>query len=199
MPYTSFVHMKVADSILVSELAGSRNLAGASAGKVWFQDARSRIESGPPGWHAIDFDGVEIATVSWLREAVVALKRLASVLRPDVDLVAVNLSALVCEELAVALDATNNVMIAADRFAESTVYEPTVLGRLDPALRETLDVIQELPESDAPVLAKLLPHVGLSAANNRLASLEEKGILMSEKRGRTRIYRPVMENLQYGN
>ncbi len=191
--------MKISDYILVSELAGSRNLAGASAGKAWFQEARSRLESGPPGWHAIDFKGVEIATVSWLREAVVALKRFAAVLRPDIYLVAVNLSALVSEELAVALDATNNVMIASDRFAESVVCESTVLGRLDPALRETLDVIQELPESNAPVLAKLLPHVGLSAANNRLASLEEKGILMSEKRGRKRIYRPVMENLQYGN
>ena len=191
--------MKVFNYIPVSELAGSPNLAGASAGKAWFQEARSCLESGPPGWYAIDFKGVKIATVSWLREAVVALKRFSAVLRPDIDLVAVNLSDLVREELAVALEATNNVMIVSDLIADSVVHQPTVLGRLDSALRETLNAIEQLPESDAPILAKVVPHLGLSAANNRLASLEEKGILTSEKRGRKRVYRPVMENLQYGN
>ena len=191
--------MKVSSHIPVFELAGSSNLAGASAGREWFLAARSLIESGPPGWHAIDFKDVEIATVSWLREAVVELKRVSAVLRPDIYLVAVNLSELVREELAIALEATNNVMIASDLLADSTVHQPTVLGRLDSALRETLKAIEQLPESDAPMLAKVVPDLGLSAANNRLASLEEKGILTSEKRGRKRIYRPVMENLQYGN
>lgn len=191
--------MKISGYILVSELAGSDHLAGASAGGAWFQDARTRLESGPPGWHAIDFKGVKIATVSWLREAVVALKLFAAVLRPDIDLVAVNLSDLVREELAVALEATNNVMIVSDLIADSVLHQPAVLGRLDFALRETLNAIGQLPESDAPILAKVVPYLGLSAANNRLASLEEKGILTSEKRGRKRVYRPVMENLQYGN
>lgn len=114
-------------------------------------------------------------------------------------MVAVNLSDLVREELAVALEATNNVMIVSDLVADSVVHQPTVVGRLDSALRETLKAIERLPESDAPILAKVVPDLGLSAANNRLASLVKKGILTSEKRGGKRIYRPVMENLQYGN
>lgn len=192
--------MKVSNVILVSELASSTSLAGAAAGTEWFQKARIRLESGPPGWHAVDFHDVQIATVSWLREAVVELQRFAAVVRPDIDLVAVNLSALVREELAITLEATKRVMIASDRFARDVVHQATVLGRLDNALRETLNAIQHLPESDAPILTKVLPGgLQLSAANNRLALLETKGILRSEKRGRKRIYRAVMENLQYGN
>lgn len=76
--------------------------------------------------------------------------------------------------------------------------DPELLGHLDSALYETLVVVGGNTMFDASVVSNSLPHVSLSAANNRLAALESKGVLKSTRRGRSRMYRPVVEGLRYG-
>lgn len=190
--------MNVGGNILVSEIARATDLAGAADGAAWFQAARQRLDAAQPGLNAIDFNGVRIATVSWLREGVLALCRYASTMRPDLRLIATRLTPLVREELEVALDATGAVLIAAETEPGSPPTQPVVLGRLDAALRDTLRAVEGKPEFDATFVSRAIPGVGASAANNRLAALEAKGILLSERRGRSRLYRPLLENLRYG-
>lgn len=190
--------MNVCGHISVSEVARSPDLAGAADGAAWFQAARSRLDVARTGIHAIDFAGVRIATVSWLREGVLALCKYAAAMRPDLRFVATGLSQVVREELEVALEATGAVLIAADFGSDFRLTEPVVLGRLDPALRDTLQVVEGQPEFDATYVSRAIPGVGVSAANNRLAALEGKGVLTSERRGRSRLYRPLLENLRYG-
>lgn len=190
--------MNVCVNIPVSEIARSTDLAGAADGAAWFQAARPRVDAAPPGLLAIDFAGVRIATVSWLREGVLALCRYAATMRPDLRLVATGLTPLVREELEVALDATGAVLIVAGFEPNSPPTQPVVLGRLDTALRDTLRATEGKPEFDATFVSRAIPGVGVSAANNRLAALETKGILISERRGRSRVYRPLLENLRYG-
>jgi len=157
-----------------------------------------QLDSAQPGLHAIDFENVRLATVSWLREAVLALQKYAAAMRPEIVLIVVNLAELVREELAVALEATGNVIVAASVSRDLQVRNPVLMGRLDPALSETLRVVQGQGEFDASFVSRALPHVGLSAANNRLSALEAKGILKSERYGRARVYRPALEDLLYG-
>lgn len=191
--------MNVCGTILVSEIARSSDLAGAADGAAWFQRARSDLDAARPGLYALDFAGVRLATVSWLREGALALCKYAAAMRPDLRLIVANLSQLAREEYEVALDATGSVLIAADLESGSQLRNPVVMGRLDPALRDTLLAVESRPEFDATFVSRAIPGVGLSAANNRLAALEAKGILTSERRGRSRLYRPLLENLRYGN
>jgi len=190
--------MNVCSIIPVAELARSTELAGAADGIAWFQCARARLDAAESGLHAIDFATVRLATVSWVREAVLALQKYAAAMRPDILFIVTNLSDLVREELAVAVEATGSIIIAADLTFELRVRNPVLMGLLDPALGETLRIVSGLQEFDASLVSRALPRVGLSAANNRLAALETKGILKSERRGRTRVYRPVLEDMHYG-
>lgn len=190
--------MKICDIIPVSELAGSSDLAGALDGGIWLQAARPRVEAAQAGLQAIDFSGVRIATVSWLREGILAMLKYASAVRPELRFVATGLSDIVREELEVALEATGGVLISADMTPDCGLIAPIVLGRLDPALHATLQAVEGQHEFDATFVSQAIPGVGLSAANNRLAALESKGILVSERRGRSRHYRPLLENLRYG-
>ena len=190
--------MKICTIIQVLDHADAAELAGAASGAMWSQAVRPIIESAAPGLHALDFTGVRVATVSWLREGVLAIKNYSHAVRPDVMLLVVNLPELVREELVVALEATSGVMIGAELSQELEIHAPCVLGRLDLALGETLRVVQHEREFDAPFVSREVPNLALSAANNRLAAIESKGILKSERHGRGRIYRPVLENLNYG-
>lgn len=190
--------MNVCGNIPVSEIARSTDLAGATDGTAWFQSARQRVDAAQPGLYALDFAGIRIATVSWLREGALALCKYAAAMRPEIRFVATNLSQLVREELEVALDATGSVLIAADLEPSFQPRQPILLGQLDPALRDTLRAVESRSEFDATFVSRAIPGVGVSAANNRLAALEAKGILTSERRGRSRLYRPLLEKLRYG-
>jgi DNA-binding transcriptional ArsR family regulator len=190
--------MNVCSTIRVAESARSIDVAGAADGALWFQVARQRLDTAEPGLHAIDFDTVRLATVSWLREGPLALRKYAEVMRPDIFLIVTNLAEFVREELAVALEATGSVIVTADLSSQLRVRDPLLMGHLDPALRETLRAVEGQTEFDATSVSRLLPRVGPSAASNRLAALETKRILKSERRGRTRVYRPVLEDLHYG-
>jgi DNA-binding transcriptional ArsR family regulator len=190
--------MKICSIIQVLDHADAAELAGAASGAAWFRAVRPWIDSADPGLHGLDFAGVRVATVSWLREGVLALMKYGKAVRDDITIIAANLPELVREELAVALEATSGVMIAAQVTAELEIHAPCVLGRLDPALEQTLRVVQHEREFDAPFVSREVPELALSAANNRLAAIEAKGILRSERRGRGRVYRPVLENLDYG-
>ena len=190
--------MKVCGIISVCDTAAATELAGAVNGQAWFFAARGDVDQAAAGVHAVDFGGVRLATVSWLREAVIAVIRYARAMRPDVVVVVANLSELVREELHLALEATGEVCVDVGSLDGETA-EPVILGRLDPALRETLKTVEGAREFDASAVRRSIPRLALSAANNRLAALEAKGVLTSERRGRTRIYRPLLERLRYGD
>jgi DNA-binding transcriptional ArsR family regulator len=191
--------MNVLGCIRVLDSGGATVLAGATAGASWFRAARDEVDASVAGAQILDFSGVTLATVSWLREAVIELQRYVLEFCPDVVLLVTNLTDLVREELIVALDASGHVLIEASIVASTEISDATVLGKLDPALNDTLQAVLRKTEFDATFVTEVLPPLKLPAANNRLAALEERRLLKSERRGRNRIYRPVVENLSYGN
>lgn len=188
--------MKICSTIIVADLAKSTELAGAQNGAAWTASARTIIDRAAGGLIILDFQGIRLATVSWLREAILTLRRYADAVRTDLLFAATNLAPLVREEFEETLRATGNVFLL---LPENGDPKPLLIGVLDPALRETLIAVDGKPEFDATVISRSIPAVGASAANNRLAALEKKGILTSQRRGRLRVYRPVLEGLVYGN
>lgn len=186
-------------TISVYELAGSQELAGATDGQAWLAKARPLLDAMSPGICLIDFAGVRLATVSWLREAVIGLNRYVRSMRPEVWIVLCNPTSLVQEELSVALEATSQVAIAAVTAVDGSLDSPRLLGRLDPALLEAFKASENQREFDASIVCKSVPNLAASAANNRLAALESRGVLISERRGRNRVYRTVLENLHHGH
>lgn len=191
--------MNVQSSVPVRSASDGDVLAGAQDGCNWALRTRAAIDRADSGFHAVDFVGVRLATASWLREAVLGLVTYARATRPDIRLIVSNASPAVLEELQVALEHTKAVLIAAHVPASKRILRPRLIGTLDQALDESLKAVVGRTESDAPFLTRTFPQLGLSAANNRLSALEERGALISERRGRSRVYRPILEGLSYGN
>jgi hypothetical protein len=71
-----------------------------------------------------------------------------------------------------------------------------VVGSLDEKQRLTLEAVIREGETDAATLREKheeTDKIGTTGWNNRLSSLAEKGLVVEVKRGRGKLYRPVLE------
>jgi len=67
-----------------------------------------------------------------------------------------------------------------------------LVGNLDPTQKQTLDLVCRLGSADAPGLAKKDKSVGVTAWNNRLATLNSKGLLREQRAGQAKVFKPVL-------
>lgn len=143
----------------------------------------------------LDFTGVEVATSSFLREAVIAFRDYARLSLANVYPVAANLASPVLEELEFFLRARNDVFWICDLDANDWVSGARFLGDLDPAQRATFDAVRDLGAVTAPELAVRFPNqsIGPTAWNNRLSGLAAKGLLVERKVGKTKSFSPLLE------
>ncbi len=105
-----------------------------------------------------------------------------------------NINAGIREELAYLFSKENEaVMICTlDDKGASNVE---ILGVLEEKQKLTLDLVRQLGEADAGLLAAKLKKedIGLTAWNNRLAALAAKGLVFELRHGRSKSYKPVLE------
>ena len=143
----------------------------------------------------LDFSGIDLATGSFLREAVLGFRDFSRNAMGALYPVVANANATIEEELSVYLKDRNDAIWACSLSEDCKVTGPHILGQLDMAQRTTLQLIVEYHRISAPELAKLRPDegVGVTAWNNRLAALAAKGIVMEFKEGKTKSFAPVME------
>jgi hypothetical protein len=143
----------------------------------------------------LDFEGVAVATSSFLREAVIGFRDYARLSLANVYPVAANLEPPVLEELEFFLRARNDVFWVCDLDDSERVSGARLLGDLDPAQRTTFDAVRELGAVTAPELADRFPNqsIGPTAWNNRLSGLAVKGLLVERKVGKTKSFRPLLE------
>jgi hypothetical protein len=98
--------------------------------------------------------------------------------------------------------------IVADQTADAFVFAALrngelingrVVGYLGEKEALTLRLVTELGEADARrVRDRSGETTGPTVWNNRLSSLSEKGILVERNEGRTKLYRPVIGEIVYG-
>lgn len=143
----------------------------------------------------LDFQGVKVATSSFIREAIIGFRDYARRSLANVYPVAANPDPAVLEELEFFLQARNDVFWVCDVDAHGQASGARLVGDLDPAQRSTFETICELGSVTAPELAARFPdqRIGPTAWNNRLSSLAAKGLVIERKAGKTKSFSPVLE------
>lgn len=175
-------------------------LAGSLDGKKAFVDLiQKTIVPVEPEVCFLDFAGINIATVSFLRESVVAYRNHTRSTWPSIYPVCANLSDPVREELASFLAMWSDALVTCTLGTENRISNIEIVGKIDGKQGVALRGVIELGEVNAPSLrAYSGEDVAPTAWNNRLGALAAKGILIEVGSGRNKRYRPVLEGLCYG-
>lgn len=142
----------------------------------------------------LDFGGIDIATGSFLREAVLGFRDFSRNAVGMLYPVLANANATIEEELSVYLKDRNDAIWACSLDEDHVALSPHILGELDITQMKTLQLISQHQPISAPELAKLQPNEGIGTTgwNNRLATLAMKGVLMEIKQGKTKKFSLVM-------
>jgi hypothetical protein len=171
-------------------------LAGSAEGRAFLAHMIQRTGRDPAEPEAIllDFAKIQVATSSYLREAVVQLRDLLRSRRSNYYPVVVNAGDAVMEELTMLLHDHGDAMLACvlDELGHPRRVVP--IGRLEKVQQRTFELVVERGEIGAVDAQKLFPGETLTvtAWNNRLAALAERGLVVELSRGRLKRYRPVL-------
>lgn len=175
--------------------ASGQMLAGAITGRKALARLveQTNINPAQPEEIYLDFEGVEVATASFLREAVFAFRDAIRRDRPNYYPVVANANELVEDELKVLLGSRGDAILlcALDHGRPS---HPRLLGDLDAKQKATFDLVQR-GETDAAQLMKEhgeTEGVKQTAFNNRLAALAVLGLITEITEGRAKRYRAVL-------
>jgi len=141
----------------------------------------------------LDFAGVESATASYLRESVMGFRDYCLRSRLPLYAVVANAHPDIIEELEIVLAAENDAILACSLSPENDATAVRIFGPLDHTQRITLDEVSKRGQVDAITLSQTSDEVGSTAWNNRLVALAGKGLVIEEKKGRGKYYRPVVE------
>lgn len=143
----------------------------------------------------LDFASIEVATASFLREAVIGFRDYARQSLPNIYPAVANPTSAVAEELDFFVRARGDVLWACQLDAEDAVVGARLIGDLDPAQRSTFDAAVSLGAITAPELAARYAdqRIGATAWNNRLSALATKGLLVERKQGKSKSFSPLLE------
>jgi hypothetical protein len=187
--------------ILISDLAQGPVLSGALRGQELLAKLMRTVGEEPdaPSALFLDFDGIESATASFLRESILAFRDLVRGRRSTIYPVVANASELVQEDLKELVRSRGGVLLVCRLSADGAISDARLIGDLDPKQQLTFDIVRERGETDAVELTrdyKAKEDVGSTAWNNRLSSLVALGLLIEEmSTGRTKRYRPLLEGV----
>lgn len=145
----------------------------------------------------LDFADVDIATGSFLREAVMGFRDFCRNATGMMYPVVSNANETIEEELATYLRGRNDAIWACSLDGNDKATNPRILGELDSGQMGTIQLIAQHHPISAPELAKLRPDekIGATAWNNRLATLSAKGMLKEVRHGKTKLFSPVLETV----
>ncbi|MCA8891435.1 MAG: hypothetical protein KDA56_06365 [Hyphomonas sp.] len=172
-------------------------LAGAIDGRDAFLAILGDCARAPsiPQILILDFKGISLATASFLRECVFALKDHMRARRSNWYPVLANVSATIEDELSILTQAGRDALILINCGSDGEIQAPRLFGDLDPKHQRTFEMVAERGEADATSLAAAYGHSeqleNTTAWNNRLRTLSERGVLMEFSKGRAKTYKPA--------
>lgn len=183
--------------VVLTELSrGDSVLAGSSSGRAMF-NALWRLASDHAGLLFLDFLGIRVATSSFMREAIVVFRNRVRDEFPAIYPVLTNVSAEVEEELVTLLNQMGEAFWVFGLDKKGEIRSRRLIGRLDPKLKETLDLIDAGRGNDAATLWKgtnSTESIGVTAWNNRLANLSKQGLVFESRVGKQKSFRPLHES-----
>lgn len=174
-------------------------LAGATPGQAAFL-AMLKDTSTPrePSVVFLDFAGVQVATGSFLREAVVAYRNHVRGHIPALYPVVANATQSVIDELVMLLELRSDALVICTLDQAGAPKDSKIIGVVDGKQQEALLEVIAQGATDAPTLAKATPEQKPTVWNNRLSALVEKGLVIEDSSAKTKRYRPVLKGLTYG-
>lgn len=185
--------------ISVYELCGKKSiLSGTFSGRQLLSALIAAVPSkDSPEVIFLDFTSVDVATSSFLRESIFSFRSFTRRSIPSLYPVISNASNAVLDELDFYLKQTNDSIWYCTLEANGSIGSATILGELEPSLRETFDLVQGLGRTSAPQLAALPSErtIGVTAWNNRLSALSGKGLIVERRDGKTKTFSPVLESV----
>lgn len=145
----------------------------------------------------IDFAKVEVATASFLRESMFALKSYMRTNGSKFYPVAANVNQAIKDELSVLADAKNDAIMTCHLDDTGHVADAELVGELDPKQQMTFSLVLKLNGADANSLMEKFgadeKMKNTTAWNNRLAGLVARGVVREFSNGRAKFYRPLFE------
>ncbi|WFU13037.1 hypothetical protein QA646_27150 (plasmid) [Rhizobium sp. CB3090] len=180
-------------------------LAGAVNGKIAFAEMIKSIpdEIVIPQPLFLDFGGVAVATASYLRESVFALKAYLRTKSSSYYPVVANANSDVWDELSVIAHAKNDAIVACELTDDGVTSNVELVGSLDPKQQMTFELVLKFDEVDANSLMEQFGEVektkSTTAWNNRLTGLASRGIIREYTKGRSKYYRPLLTERANGN
>lgn len=142
----------------------------------------------------LDFAEIEIATSSYLREAVVRLRDMFRGKRSNFYPIVANATDAVTEELAMLLNDHSDALLACsvDDAGQLSAVEP--IGKLEGVLRRTFDLVREHGEIGAVEARTMFPAETetVTAWNNRFSALADRGLVVEFNRGRLKRYKTIL-------
>lgn len=183
----------------MQDIGGSTSLAGAPRGQAALTKLIATVGADATEAQPLffDFAGIEVATASYLRESVLACRDFVRQQRPSYYPVIANANDDVKDELLVLMKARREVVMTCRLDDEENVSDVALLGELEPAQKTTFELVNEHGETDAGALMEKygdrekMKHT--TAWNNRLAALAALGLVVEERSGRAKRYRPLFE------
>jgi hypothetical protein len=174
-------------------------LAGSGAGRRMFNSLWELAISSNDHLFLLDFSGIRVATSSFIREAIILFRKRAREDLPHLYPALTRLSVEVEEEVLIVLNQMGEAFWCFALDKKGAIQKRNLLGHLDPKLRETLDLIDEGRGFDAATLWKSTnstESVGVTAWNNRLASLSRQGLVFESRIGKQKYFRPLHESIR---
>lgn len=178
-------------------MGGQRILSGSADGRRLMAGLVGATPTDAPQAVFLDFSSIEVATVSFLREGVVAYRDFVRASRQDVYPVIANASPPLLEELELFLKDRNDALWACELNMHGDTANHRILGQLDPVQRRTFDLVVSLGSTSAPELAAGSPDekIGNTAWNNRLSALVSKGLLIEERNGKVKVFKSLLRGV----
>ena len=174
-------------------------LAGVAMGKAVFASCVSLAGQEPdePNALFLDFGDIVVATASALRESVVALKAYKRSVGSRQYPVLANINESIEDDVRVLMDARNDAIVTCDIGDDGSVSNARLLGNLDPKQAMTFHLVTRLSGADAGSLMEQFGEkektTSITAWNNRLAALVQRGLLREFTNGRSKFYRPILD------
>jgi hypothetical protein len=188
--------------IEMRQVGGGNVLAGAVNGKVALGRLLDLVTEEPEAAELLflDFRDVDVATASYLRESVVAFR---NVIRGGDSLyypVIANPNESIRDELLELARARGDVFMTCKLGRGGKVEGTALVGDLEAKQRQTFDLVERHGETDA---GELMRRYGerektrhTTAWNNRLAALAALGLIVEQREGRLKRYRPLFAGVE---
>jgi hypothetical protein len=178
----------------VAELAGTTILSGAPSGRQLYARLVEAMPAEPlePEPMFLNFDRIQVATASYLRESVLAFRTFVRGRKSNFYPAVANANSDVVDELVELALSRGDVLMACLVREDGTLLGCSYIGKLDPMQRLTFDLVTREGETTANKLMEIEnSQVKATAWNNRLASLSNLGLISEISHGRTKSYKPV--------